>query len=164
MTRDSTPSKTELDAKKQLKGLGIDHDSMAALSNVFRVATKFRTYVERNILDHYDLSFTGFTILWITWIRGPQEFKELAIDCGVSKGTLTGIIKTLVKTGYISRKPHKTDGRRLMIQLSPKGRSLISRIFPRVNDAEVLFTTDLKAQEKRKLAELLRIILHTLDE
>ena len=164
MTRNSTPTKMELDAKKQLKGLDIDHDSMAALSNIFRVAAKFRTYVERNILDHYDLSFTGFTILWIVWIRGPQQFKELAIDCGVSKGTLTGIIKTLVKTGYISRKPHKTDGRRLMIQLSPKGRSLISRIFPRVNGAEILFTADLKSQEKRKLAKLLRIILHALDE
>ena len=164
MTRDSTLTKAELDAKKQLKDMEIDHDSMAALSNVFRVATKFRTYVERNILDHYDLSFTGFIILWITWIRGSQEFKELAIDCGVSKGTLTGIINTLVKNGYIHRKPHKSDGRRLMIQISPKGRSLVSRIFPRVNDAETLFTTDLKTQEKRQLAKLLRIILNTLDD
>ena len=130
MSRDSTPSPAEIDANVHLKKMNIDHDSMATLSNIFRVATRFRSYVEREVLSQNNLSFSTFTILWITWIRGPQEFKELALDCGVSKGTMTGLIKSLTKNDLVSRNAHATDGRRLMIKITPTGRSLIKKVFP----------------------------------
>jgi len=161
MTRDATPSPAEIDANSQLKKMNIDQNSMATLSNIFRVASKFRSQVEREVLSQCNLSFSTFTILWITWIRGPQEFKELALDCGVSKGTMTGLIKNLCKHELVTRAEHETDGRRLMIRISPKGRTLIKRIFPKVNRLEALFTADLKLKEKREIAKLLRIILNT---
>jgi DNA-binding MarR family transcriptional regulator len=161
MTRDATPSQAEIEANSQLKKMNIDHDSMATLSNIFRVATKFRSLVEREVLTQCNLSFSTFTILWITWLRGPQEFKELAIDCGVSKGTMTGLIKSLTKFELVSRVQHETDARRLMIKITPTGRSLIKRIFPKVNRLETSLTQELKVKEKQEVAKLLRIILNT---
>ena len=161
MTRDATPSQAEIEANSQLKKMNIDHDSMATMSNIFRVATKFRSLVEREVLTQCNLSFSTFTILWITWIRGPQEFKELAIDCGVSKGTMTGLIKSLTKFELVSRVQHETDARRLMIKITPTGRSLIKRIFPKVNRLETSLTQELKVKEKQEVAKLLRIILNT---
>ena len=161
MTRDSTPSPAEIDANCHLKKMDLDHDSMATMSNIFRVATKFRSHVEREVLTQCKLSFSTFTILWITWIRGPQEFKELAMDCGVSKGTMTGLIKGLIKMDLVSRDKHKTDGRRLMIKITPAGRRLIKKVFPQVNRLETLFNRQLKVKEKQEIALLLRIILNT---
>ena len=161
MIRDSAPSLAEIDANRHLKKMDIDHDSMATMSNIFRVATRFRSHVEREVLTRSKLSFSTFTILWITWIRGPQEFKELAMDCGVSKGTMTGLIKGLIKMGLVSRDKHKTDGRRLMIKITPAGRRLIKKVFPQVNRLETQFNRQLKVKEKQKIAMLLRIILNT---
>ncbi len=161
MIRDSTPSPAEIDANSQLKKMNIDHESMATMSNIFRVATKFRSHVEREVLSQHNLSFSTFTILWITWIRGPKEFKELAMDCGVSKGTMTGLIKGLNKMNLVSRDKHKTDGRRLMINITPAGRRLIRNLFPEVNRQETLFNKQLNLKEKKELAEMLRIILNT---
>ena len=161
MSRDATPSAAELDASGSLNKLNIDQDSMATLSNIFRVATRFRSYVEREVLNQCNLSFSTFTILWITWIQGPREFKELARDCGVSKGTMTGLIKGLTKNELVARGEHETDGRRLMIKITPKGSKLIKRVFPQVNQLETHFTAKLKVQEKREMAKLLRIILNT---
>ena len=161
MTRDATPSTTEIEASSQLKKMKIDHDSMATLSNIFRVATKFRSLVEREVLTQSKLSFSTFTILWITWIRGPQEFKELAKDCGVSKGTMTGLIKSLTRFELVSRVEHETDARRLVIKITPAGRSLIKRVFPKVNRLETRLTEELKVNEKQEVAKLLRIILNT---
>ncbi len=141
--------------------MNIDQDSMATLSNIFRVATRFRSHVEREVLSQNNLSFSTFTILWIIWIRGPREFKELALDCGVSKGTMTGLIKSLTKNDLVERGEHESDGRRLVISITPRGRKLIKRIFPRVNQMETEITAELKVQEKRKIAELLRVILNT---
>jgi DNA-binding MarR family transcriptional regulator len=161
MTRDATPSPAEIDANSSLSKMNIDQDSMATLSNIFRVATRFRSYVEREVLAQCNLSFSTFTILWITWIRGPQEFKELALDCGVSKGTMTGLINSLTKNDLVARSAHETDGRRQIIKITPRGRSLIKRIFPKVNQLETHFTSNLKVTEKREVAKLLRIILNT---
>ena len=83
------------------------------------------------------------------------------MDCGVSKGTMTGLIKGLIKMDLVSRGKHKTDGRRLMISITPAGRRLIKKIFPQVNRLETLFNKQLKVKEKRELANLLRIILNT---
>ena len=151
MTRDAKPSPAEIDADIQLKKMKIDHDSMATLSNVFRVATKFRTLVEREVLTQCKLSFSTFTILWIVWIRGPQEFRELAKDCSVSKGTMTGLIKSLTKNDLVSRSKHETDGRRLMIEITPMGRKLITQVFPKVNRLETLLTEELKVKEKQEI-------------
>ena len=141
--------------------MNIDQDSMATLSNIFRVATRFRSHVEREVLSQNNLSFSTFTILWIIWIRGPREFKELALDCGVSKGTMTGLIKSLTKNDLVERGEHESDGRRLVISITPRGRKLIKRIFPRVNQMETEITAELKVQEKRKIAKLLRVMLNT---
>jgi DNA-binding MarR family transcriptional regulator len=161
MTRDATPSAAEIDANSNLSKMNIDQDSMATLSNIFRVATRFRSYVEREVLSQYKLSFSTFTILWIAWIRGPQEFKELALDCDVSKGTMTGLINSLTKNDLVARSEHETDGRRLIIKITPKGRGLIKRAFPKVNQLETHFTSNLNLKEKREVAKLLRIILNT---
>lgn len=139
----------------------IDQDSMATMSNIFRVATRFRSCVEREILSQCQLSFSTFTILWITWIRGPQEFKDLTLDCGVSKGTMTGLIKGLTRNDLVTRGAHDSDGRRLMIRITPAGRKLIKQVFPKVNRLETEITRELKLEEKREVAKLLRIILNT---
>jgi len=161
MTRDATPSQTEIEAVSLLKDMEIDHDSMAALSNIFRVATRFRSLVERDVLSQCNLSFSTFTILWVVWIRGPREFKELAKDVGVSKGTMTGLIKGLTKRELVSRAEHPTDNRRLIIKITPTGRSLVKRLFPKVNLLEARLTEELKVKEKQEVAKLLRIILNT---
>lgn len=161
MPRKTAPSLAEIEANDILKEMNIDQDSLAAISNIFRVATRFRSHVERKVLSRCDLSFSTFTILWITWIRGPQEFKELAQDCGVSKGTMTGLIKSLMKHDLVEREQHETDGRRLIIRITPAGKKLVREVFPKVNQVEAAFTANLKVQEKRQVARLLRTILNT---
>ena len=108
----------------RLDRLDIDCDSMAVMLNIFRVGMAFRNHTEQTILDRYGLSFSGFTVLWVLWVWDKKQFFELAEECGVSKGTLTGVINTLEKSGYIERKPHASDRRRLVVQLSRRGRNL----------------------------------------
>ena len=164
MTRNPSKTSAEYDVSTQLASLSIDHEAMAVITNIFRVAVTFRNHAERNLLDKYQLSFSGFTVLWVLWIWGRKQSYELAAECGISKGTLTGVVNTLEKKGYVARKPHRTDGRRLFIQLTSRGRSLMSRLFPRINATEVAFTDPLSGVEKRELVRMLRIILNGLPQ
>lgn len=94
---------------------------MAAISNVFRVSVLFRGHAERRLLLKHNLTFSGFTVLWVLWVFGEMESNQLAEECGVSKGTLTGIVSTLEKYGFAQRKPHSIDGRRKLVHITSGG-------------------------------------------
>lgn len=137
---------------------------MFAVSNVFRVANKVRNFAERTILSEHKLTFSGFTVLWVLWINGKMESQALANESGVSKSTLTGIVKTLEKQSIVVREPDTKDRRRVFVSATPKGKKTMSQIFPEFNLLEAAVTKDLTAQEKNSLARMLRIVLHSLDQ
>ncbi|HEY4606275.1 MAG TPA: MarR family transcriptional regulator, partial [Acidimicrobiia bacterium] len=92
------------------------------------------------------------------------ETSQLADDCGLAKGTLSGMLGTLEKTGLVSRTRHPEDGRRVIVDLEEGGRELIERVFPRFNEHETRFTSKLSESEHGELARLLRIVTATADD
>ena len=162
MKREVSLTRPELEARAQIEGLGIDVDAYAVVSNVFRVANAVRNYTERNLLGDYHLSFSGFTVLWVLWVWGPKESHDLAEESGISKSTLTGVVKTLERQGFAIRRPHAADGRRVLVQATELGISTMCEIFPRFNSLEGKVTRDLSSKEKEDLARALRVMLHSV--
>jgi MarR family transcriptional regulator, organic hydroperoxide resistance regulator len=142
----------------------IDFVATQAVSNVYRVASAVRNHMERDVLSVDGLSWTGFTALFVLWVWGPQEARHLAEECGVSKGTLTGIVTTLEGKGLISRASHPEDGRLVLISLTRTGRTVIERLFPRFNRHEAAVASALTSDEQHELARLLRKILATVEQ
>ena len=163
MPRDASVTRAERDARKRVEALGIDVDAYAAVSNIFRVANAVRNYTERNLLSEFNLTFSGFTVLWVLWVWGPKESYALAEESGISKSTLTGVVKTLERLGLAARQPHASDGRRVLVRATRKGMAAMRRIFPRFNEIEALVTRDLSSGEKENLARTLRIMLHSVE-
>jgi len=83
----------EKDIKSRLRGQHFDFTAMSAVSNVYRAGTACRNHMERTVLAEYDLSWVAFTVLWILWIWDTQETGHVADEAGVTKGTLTGVIR-----------------------------------------------------------------------
>ena len=161
--RDASRTIQERIASTHVEDLDVDVDAMAAIQNIFRVAVLFRHHAERKLLAPKDLSFSGFTLLWVLWAFGKMETHQLARECGIAKGTLTGVLKTLEKLGLAKRQPHPTDGRRKLVGLTSKGKRLMGSMFPRINDLEREFVSRMKADEVKTLNRLLRIMLHTTE-
>ena len=160
--RDVALTRAELESRAQVEDLGIDVDAFAVVSNVFRVANAVRNHTERNLLGRYRLSFSGFTVLWVLWVWGPKESHALAEESGISKSTLTGVVKTLERLGFATRRPHAADGRRVLVQATELGTSTMREILPRFNCLEGEVTRNLSAQEKEDLARALRVMLHSV--
>ena len=108
---------------------------MSAISNVYRAGTAVRNHMERTVLADYDLSWVAFTVLWVLWIWGAQETGHVAEEAGVTKGTLTGVIKTLQTSKLIRRLPHQDDRRRVSIELTATGERLIEATLPQLQRA-----------------------------
>ena len=160
--------RAERDVQDRLHEVGIDAqvdvDAMAAVANVFRVASAARGHLERTVLADAGLSFTAFTVMWVLWVWGVTESRELAIDAGVTKGTLTGVVGTLERRGLVSRRRDAVDGRLVRVSTTTTGDALMAGLFARFNDGERRLVAGLDDGEARQLAHLLRKILRTTEE
>jgi DNA-binding MarR family transcriptional regulator len=162
--RDSSRAIQERIVSTDFKELDVDIDAMAAMSNVFRVSVLFRNQAEKKFLDKHNLSFSGFSVIASLWVFGEMESYQLAEECGIAKGTLTGIVTTLEKYGFAERKPHASDGRRKLVRLTAKGKTLMKQLFLQINELEKEFVAELNKNEINDLSRLLRLVLHTPEQ
>ena len=157
-TQDERLLDAERDIRARLGDQPLDFDSLLAISNIFRAAASVRRRAEAGLLAEHDLSWGGFTILWVLWVWGEMEAAQLASECNLAKGTLTGMVSTLERQGHVERNRVAHDRRRVTVTLTPQGLELIEHIFPIFNRYEAEMTTGLSAADKHELARLLRLI------
>ena len=149
----------ERDVQARLGDRSVDFASLDAISNIYRAAGSVRKTAERQVLSDYGLSFGGFTILWVLWVWGEMETAQLAEECSLAKGTLTGMLTTLEKQTLVTRVRVEVDKRRVLVDLTTEGESTISTVYPKFNAFEGQMTDGLSADEKRELARLLRVVI-----
>jgi DNA-binding MarR family transcriptional regulator len=154
----------ERDIRGRIGDQQLDFAAMAAVSNIYRAANVVRNHMERTVLAAEELSWAAFTVLFVLWIWGDQQTRHLAEEAGVTKGTLTGVLKTLEKRGLARRRGHDADGRLVLVGLEPRGREVIERLFPAFNQGEAAVSAALTGQEKTQLASLLRKIIRSVED
>jgi len=153
-----TLAETERQVNEKLVHKNINFEAMAVTSNLFRAANSVRNHLERTVLAKADLSWTAFVVLWVTWIWEPIETRQIAIEGGFSKATLTGVLSTLEKRSLITRTKSKDDGRLVIVQLTNKGRKLMDTLFPAFNKQETAVANVVAQSKQGQLADQLRAI------
>jgi MarR family transcriptional regulator, organic hydroperoxide resistance regulator len=160
--------RAERDVAARLAEVGIEADvdftSMAAVANVFRVASAARGHLERTVLADVGLSFTAFTVMWVLWVWGELETRQLAAEAGVTKGTLTGVVGTLQRRQLVVRRRVADDGRLVRVSATASGDALMTAVFARFNAGEARVVAALDDAESRQLAHLLRKVLRSMEE
>ncbi len=156
-------AQAERDIRARTGGQELDFAAMAAVSAIYRAANAIRHQMEQTVLADEELSWAAFTVLFVLWIWGDQQTRHLAAEAGVTKGTLTGVLKTLEKRGLARRRGHDADGRLVLVSLEAKGLEVIERLFPAFNKGEALVSASLSEDEKDQLAALLRRIIRTVE-
>jgi MarR family transcriptional regulator, 2-MHQ and catechol-resistance regulon repressor len=151
--------KEELDIMRRVAGLPVDELALAVASNIWRTAQVFKLKMEREILREHDLTFAGFSTLFIVWIWGPIETREIARSQAVTKATVTSTVSKLESQGFVKRRDSTIDRRLVTVELTGKGKRLIEWVFPKFNQGEVEVAKSLSEEEQDALAHLLRKVI-----
>jgi DNA-binding MarR family transcriptional regulator len=154
------------DERKVVEELGhlpLDFRAMWAVSNLFRVSAAIRRHMEAKVLSADRLSWTSFVALWVLWVWGEMESRDLAAAVGISRPTSTGIVTTLEGRGLARRRKNAPDGRMVRVSLTPAGVAKIEELFPRFNAEEVAVTSHLSPKEQEAMAAMLRSMLRTAE-
>jgi DNA-binding MarR family transcriptional regulator len=101
------------------------------------------------------LSETGMLAVAHLAQHGQLSPSTLAELLGVSSGGITALVQRLEAGGHIVRRPHPTDGRSVLVELSPALLQRAERAFgPLVNDLDRA-TGELDEQERRVVRRFL---------
>ena len=79
------------------------------------------------LLDELDLTYTQYITMMAMWEHQQLSAKELGNILYLDSGTLTPVLKTLEKKGFVERQRSKDDERSLIISLTPEGSDLQDR-------------------------------------
>jgi len=154
----------EVLGERKVAGLHVNLDSMALVSNIHRASAAIRDHFERFVLTEADLHWSAFVTLWCLWIYGELETRKLAVEAGVAKSTLSGILNTLEARKLVKRRTNEAERRLVIVNLTASGNTLISSLFPRFNGEETRIVGGLPSKQRQTATDALRAIIATIDE
>lgn len=159
------PGRAESAADARLRATGIEvaREAMAVISNLYRAAGAARNHFERTVLSESGLTWTSWVVLWVIWVE-ESESRVVASAAGISKATLTGVVKTLSGRGLVRRTTHPGDARRVLLSLTPAAAAMMQRLVPRFNEHEARLCDVLDPGEQRALAVALRRLTARAEE
>lgn len=126
---------------------------LAFLRATADVQTALETHFAR-----YGLSMGKFTLLMQLLQADEQGLtpSECAERAGVARATVTGLLDGLEREGLVKRQPYPADRRMLSVQLTDKGRKLLSQMLPDHFCRTTGLMAHLTATEKKTLVKLLQ--------
>jgi DNA-binding MarR family transcriptional regulator len=91
----------------------------------------------------------------------PNQIADRLI---ISRATVTGLVDSLEKRGYVRRLPHSSDRRMLLIELTDAGRQVAHEFRQLVHQRENEWLAGFNQQEQEQLIALLHRLQSTLSD
>lgn len=136
-----------------------DLDAMRVVFTLHRMVNLMVYDLESTVHRRYGWSWAGFRVMFVLWTAGPQEFKDIARLSGMSRASVSALVKTLERDGLTDRTPSQTDGRAAIISLTKAGSRQLEAAYAEHNRREQQWCGALTASEQKGLvAQLQRMI------
>jgi len=138
--------------------LATDGDRTATLHLVIALGRAMQA-IERGVQPHLrrsGLGLTEFGVLEVLYHKGPLALGEIRDRILVTGASTTYLVKKLEDRGLMRRRTSAEDQRVVFGELTPKGRTLMDKVFPAHVDRLRQVTAGLSASEKRAASQLLR--------
>ncbi len=130
------------------------------LMAVVRAAETFKRVVSA-IFRKYSLSFPQYNVLRV--LDASNEGKNRITDVSrimlVPYANMTGIAKRLEKNGFIARKSDPNDERVTLLEITPKGKKLLSKIEKERDENMHSMLKGFSDQEKKRLLDMVKRLI-----
>lgn len=133
----------------------LDPVAMRLVLTFTRAASMIVYDLESGVHRPRGLSWPGFRVLFALWNAGPLEAKRVAELIGMSRAAVSALVNTLVRDGLVTRERAPHDGRAVLLELTARGREVISEAFATQNAREQEWASSLSEEEQRTLIGLI---------
>jgi len=152
-----------LEASREFPDL--DPSATEVFLHLLRAGDEAFRVIESHLAQN-DISHGRFGVLMALWGNCQQGGgnaaltpAELAERTGVTRATITGLVDTLERAGFVIRTPHQEDRRMRSVSLTPSGDRLLARIMPEHFRRMAWLMDPLSETERRTFVRLLLKIM-----
>jgi DNA-binding MarR family transcriptional regulator len=144
---------------------------------------KRETVVEESSLRLVD-EFAAFGPLYLKWVRsrlqdggmtyarmrllgslhckGPQIMSSISDELGVTRRNITALVDALEEEGLVRRKPHPTDRRATIIEMTGRGELTMERVYDEHRLAVAGLFAGLGQEDRKELTRMLGVLREAL--
>lgn len=113
--------------------------------------------------EKYGLTPAGITVLFTLHKEGPLGHREMAERCFIRPATLTGVVDTLEKSGYVERnRCAAPDRRAVLLGLTESGQATAKLLAEQVQSDTPLTSVDVDPANRAVIRAFLLEIIDTL--
>jgi DNA-binding MarR family transcriptional regulator len=124
-----------------------------AVMNTIRTADLLFDRIGR-LLRPLGVSAAGGLVLGLLRDNGALAPSELGQRLIVTRATVTGVVDSLERRGYVRRTPNPADRRSLLVELTPDGRRVVREVRTLIHRNEKSWMSPLSDDDLRAYVEL----------
>ena len=87
---------------------------------------------------------------------GPSSPTALAAFLSMTTASMTELVDRLERAGHVARRRHPTDRRKIVVELTPRARGTLERMFAHTGEATARAAAPLSSAERRAVLGFLR--------
>ncbi|RKF18226.1 MarR family transcriptional regulator [Altericroceibacterium spongiae] len=119
----------------------------------------------RPLLEPLGLTYPQYLVMMVLWEKTPISVGDIGRRLLLDSGTLTPLLKRLASAGIVCRRRDPVDERRVLIELTDKGRELedLAQDIPSSLFAKSKLTDEDRGELYEAIKILRRILLKQMD-
>jgi DNA-binding MarR family transcriptional regulator len=146
----------EIEGPGEIAGLGETERRRALVAQAARFTAAFARWTDGRSCG--GLSYTRLRLLEALHCGGPAIMRELGVRLGVSPRNMTAMVDALEDARLVARRPHPTDRRATLVELSPAGAAEVEQAsVPRLDALARLFEVLSPGEQQQFFAALGRL-------
>ncbi len=93
--------------------------------NVIQLGDRIQKAIGRLQRPYNVTPASGYVLSILASVEGPMAPTEIADQMILTRATVTGILDSLERREYVTRAPHPTDRRKLLVTITERGREVV---------------------------------------
>jgi DNA-binding MarR family transcriptional regulator len=134
---------------------GTLHDDARAVHQALSDLVRVYQFRDRDRICCHDVSVTQCYALEALIRRGPITLGEVAAELYLDKSTASRVVGTLERKRYVTRSPHPTDGRAVLLRPTVAGERLYAMISRDLVEEEKALLRDFEPRARKAAAEII---------
>jgi len=116
----------------------------------------------RSRLQDRGMTYARMRLLGALHCSGPQIMTSISDELGVTRRNVTALVDALEEEGLVRRKPHPTDRRATVIEMTARGERTMDRIYDEHRAAVADLFAELGEEDRDELARMLGALREAL--
>ena len=142
-------------------GRVVDNLSLRLVDEFGAFGPAYRKWVRSRLRDR-DVSVARMQLLGTLHCGEPRIMSSISAELGVTRRNITALVDGLEGEGLVRRKPHPTDRRATVVELTEEGLGTIEAGYQDHRQAVAELFTALSKDDRRELVRMLGLLRENL--